>query len=685
MTITKAKFKPSRRKERIQEGTKRSLSIRSRLIYSFLTILLIPTILISWTSFQTAKEKIDQQMIAAAEENVDRLNNIINEYVSAKFQEVAWLGRLTDLSNVTPLNGSNVGDSAPVRTILDSFMQAHPEVELAYVGTESGLYMNSPSTFANPADYDPRVREWYTSAMKTAGDVIITSPYVSKATGNLVVTVARTTEDGHGVAAINVKVNKISEITQKVKIGSEGYAYIMDANKNFVSHPTKEAGTKAPDNVQNNNLYKSDSGYFDYLYENKDMKKMAFTTNKLTHWKIAGTMYQDEVTQQAAPILRITLIVLIASMIIGGLLVLWILTSILKPLKRLHTVSGRISEGDLTERVQNIGSDELGRLGISFNNMADSLQQIIEKVGDTTDQLASSAEEMAASADQSSKSSEQSAESIQQVAHGAAEQVRSIRSTSQEMDGMIEQLGTVSRHAGEVVLSSAETSARAQQGNETAQTAVLQMNSIGSKVENLAKDIEGFRERSLQVVQIVEVITGIASQTNLLALNASIEAARAGEYGAGFAVVASEIRKLAEQSNQSALQITELVRAIEQEAAAAAVSMDAVYHEVREGIGMVDETGKVFGEIYSSIEEVVQQIQSVSVSSDTMSRNAGKVLADMADVTQISEEASVSIQDVVAGTEEQLAAIQEIAASAQHLSGMAEELQTAVEKFKIKN
>lgn len=89
----------------------------------------------------------------------------------------------------------------------------------------------------------------------------------------------------------------------------------------FVLHPTKEVGTEAPKNIQNDNLYKSESGYFEYLYEGTDLKKMVFITNKETGWKIAGTMYSSEVDQEASPILDNTLLVLCLAYIIGGVIV----------------------------------------------------------------------------------------------------------------------------------------------------------------------------------------------------------------------------------------------------------------------------------------------------------------------------------------------------------------------------
>jgi methyl-accepting chemotaxis protein len=114
------------------------------------------------------------------------------------------------------------------------------------------------------------------------------------------------------------------------------------------------------------------------------------------------------------------------------------------------------------------------------------------------------------------------------------------------------------------------------------------MRLIHDTVQDLSKVIRGLGERSKEIGEIVAVITKISSQTNLLALNAAIEAARAGEHGRGFAVVADEVRKLAEQSAQSAQQISELITHIQKETLNAVQSMDQATKEVQSGLDVVD-------------------------------------------------------------------------------------------------
>ncbi|CAM3936803.1 methyl-accepting chemotaxis protein [Cohnella lubricantis] len=667
---------------RVPKSGKSLLTIRNRLIVTFLFILIVPMLIVAWEAYETAKDKIDEQMINAATENVNLLNSTFDEFFSSKKNDVDLLSQLIDLSGVTSLNGSNIGQDLDVKGKLDKFKQIHNEAELVYVGTETGLYINSPDSLKNPDDYDPRQRSWYQLAMANKGQVIITSPYESLATNSFVVTVAKATADGKGVAAMNVSIGKLSDLTQSIKIGQEGYVYLLDQDRKYVYHPTNEIGSAAPDNEEIQNLFKSESDYFTYQL-NGSTKKMVFSTNSETGWKIAGTMYQSEVDSEAAPIIRITLIVLGIALVIGLILVTFITLSILRPLHRLNQSALKISEGDLTEQVEVRRNDELGQLASSFNKMSSSLRSLIYHVSENTMQLAASAEQMNASSEQSTRSSEQVTMAVQEIAGGSELQTQRIYETNQEINEMVAQMGQISANAERLSGVAHHSLDQAQDGTVAVHTAVEQMNSIDSQASLLAGDIGALGERSSQIVRIVEVIEGIASQTNLLALNASIEAARAGEHGKGFAVVAAEIRKLAEQSRESAHQISEITSEIRKDTETAVTTMGHVAHAVKQGIDSVGTAGEAFEQIQRSVAKVSEQIGQVAAAALEMTRGAEKIKLAMDEVSGISENNSGSIQEVVANTEEQLASMEEISASAAMLARMAEELQSAISKFEV--
>jgi len=657
-------------------------SVKNRLAASFLIVLLVPALCLTWNSYQTAKKKVDEQVTMAAEVSVRLLNNVFSEFIVAKQQDVAGLAYGMELAGMKSLDGGNIGSSPNVRKQLEGYRAVHPEIEQVYVGTEDGLFMNAPDSFKNPPDYDPRKRPWYQQAMANKDKVIVTAPYVSKSSNQQVVTVAQATKDGQGVAAINVGIGQLAEITRSVQIGREGYIYILDQDGKMIVHPQVAPGTDVSAEPTTVILYKSGSGYFTYL-SGKDPKKMVFATNAQTGWKIAGTMYEREVADEASPILHRTVIVLIVALLLGGLLLYWVIYSIIRPLKQMNRVSMKITEGDLTEQITVTREDELGRLGNSFNEMSRSLRSVIYQVSENAIQLSASAEQLATSSEVSSEASEQIAAAMQEAASGTEQQVRSTEETQQAMTEMERQVDRIAAHAEHAASSASHAKERAAEGNEAIQRAVNQMSSIGAGVNHLAQVIHGLDERSSEIVKIIDVITEIAARTNLLALNAAIEAARAGEHGRGFAVVSQEIRKLAEQCSESAKQISGLIGGMRQETDATIVNMQNVKLEVQEGVKAVQTAGSSFEEITVSVDALVEQIGETAAVSHSMSDSSRKVASAMDVVTEVSEGTAGRIQQVAGITEEQLASMEEITASANALTKMAEDLQALIDKFKV--
>ncbi|HHY25338.1 MAG TPA: HAMP domain-containing protein [Desulfitobacterium dehalogenans] len=357
---------------------------------------------------------------------------------------------------------------------------------------------------------------------------------------------------------------------------------------------------------------------------------------------------------------------------------------IANPLIQLEGTVREIAQGNLTvERLDLSSEDEVGQLAAEVNTMTESIRVLIENITHTAEQVAASSEELTASAEQSASATNQIAATITEVAAGATRQETAVDDTASIVEQMSAGIQQIAANANSVSRSADMTTHAAGQGDEAVNAAVNQMKNIEKTVAGTAQVVTQLGERSQEIGQIVDAISGIAAQTNLLALNAAIEAARAGDQGRGFAVVAEEVRKLAEQSQEAAKQIADLITEIQKETDSAVKAMNEGTHEVKVGSEVVNSAGEAFNEIVGLIGEVSTQVREISAAIQQMASGSQQIVDSVRDIDRISKEASSQTQTVSAATEEQSASMEEIAASSEELAKMAEELQSSVRKFRI--
>ncbi|USG68117.1 methyl-accepting chemotaxis protein [Brevibacillus ruminantium] len=353
----------------------------------------------------------------------------------------------------------------------------------------------------------------------------------------------------------------------------------------------------------------------------------------------------------------------------------------------LRDVASRLEElasGNLkVEPVAYTGRDEAGTLGTAFNRLASELRHLIEQVKVASEQVASSSEQLHASAELTAQSTQQAATAIEEIASGSEVHTQRTSEGVRVMEEMALAVQRIAETSGSVSEFSGQAAKEAEQGNEHVQLAVNQMNAINDAVSRASELVQLLGVRSDAIGEIVQVITGIASQTNLLALNAAIEAARAGEHGRGFAVVADEVRKLAEQSEESAREIERLIQDIQKETAQVVSAIDQGTQEAEAGSTIVRQAGEAFQRIVTSSQTIADQIQEVSAATEEMSASIQEVVSSMDEMNRLAQEASDHTQGVASNAEEQLAAMQEIAYSSENLNKLSHELQESISRFKL--
>ncbi|NMF97214.2 methyl-accepting chemotaxis protein [Aromatoleum toluolicum] len=346
---------------------------------------------------------------------------------------------------------------------------------------------------------------------------------------------------------------------------------------------------------------------------------------------------------------------IVAGLLAGIAVAMWIIRSITRPLREAVAVAERIAGGNLTGAVHAAGRDEIGNLLGSLATMQAALSKTVGEIRAGSAELNGAAGMLSAASCQVAVSSSEQSSAAAAVAAAIEQMTVSI----DQVSASATEAESISRHAGNL----------SEEGGEVIHGAVAEMGNIAQTVSHSSQVIEALEQKSGEISAIVNVIKDIADQTNLLALNAAIEAARAGEQGRGFAVVADEVRKLSERTGQSTREIAEMIASIQTGTRSAVSSMETGVRQANQGVTLANQAGESITGIKSSAAGVAHAVCEISLALKEQSAASNEVAINVARITEMSEENSE--------------ATRQTAEAAQRLAELAGLLQRSVGHFSV--
>lgn len=493
--------------------------------------------------------------------------------------------------------------------------------------------------------------------------------------------------------------NNLSKITNEIRFGKTGRAYMINKKGVIIAHyddETVKNSVNIFEDVKNDSKLQSladlhkmgvegHTSAGEYWYKGV-AKFSGFAPIVSTGWTVYVTAPKDEVLSGLGVLGNSMLIISLLFLLIGLTTVYLVARNMSKGIAAASEGIDTLAKGDFTLKLSEEylkRKDEVGKIAQSLEIMQDSIKKMILSVRESSDSIDRQSENLSAVAQQMSSSAEEVTSAIQDVAKGTGTQAEDLVGAVSILNKFGDELEGIVQSIKDVDINSKEINIMAKDSGSNMKSLSESVNDISNAFKEFTQKITGLGNNIKQINEITSLINNIADQTNLLALNASIEAARAGEAGRGFAVVADEIRKLAEQAKASSENINKLVGGISAETVQMLKNTDEMNKELSSQVSVINTAVNSFGNIIKAIDGVTPKIERVYSSAMGLNSEKDVILEKIEGVSSIAEEVSASSQQIAASSEEMSASTQEVASSAQTLSSMTKEMMEQVNKFKL--
>lgn len=553
-------------------------------------------------------------------------------------------------------------------------------------------YLDDTTAELGDRDY---VKEGFT------GKSVMSEITISRVTGEPVILIVSPIETVTGEKALllaRIDGYYLSKIVEGIKVGDSGYAFMLDANGTIIGHnnhayvkeqynPIKEAdetGLKTGRAMAVKEMLANDNGYFSFETEDAGINLMGYHTLD-NGWKMGVIALENEMLSGLSKLKTNFIVTTIIVSILGLCISFAISRSVSRPLRHVLRISEGLSEGDFTQEIPEKylkRIDEMGTMARALDRMIDNMREMIVKVSQEATAVNEASCDLMGDVNGVTKHSKQIAGAISEVDRGAQSQTVMAEESASAMEQMAMGIQNVAEVASTIACNTDFISQKISESNHAVQQSIRRMNEIQQGTTDELTIIHKLEKESTEISLISKMITDISDQTNLLALNASIEAARAGDAGKGFAVVAEEVRKLSEQTAESATKINVLIERVQSYTLEVVKAAESGEDNVERGLASIEAVGERFEEMVQAVGEIAGQIEEMNASAEQMSANTEEVSASMEEMAATAHAASDYVHEVTDATAEQLKTVAVMNNQTEKLSEMAKRLYEAIQKFK---
>ncbi|GAB4367875.1 MAG: cache domain-containing protein [Spirochaetales bacterium] len=701
-------------------------SLKSKLLILLLGPVSILSILTAFVAYFQIKNTLEPVVHDLSQEVAGQGAQVVDQWIVGLIKEV----RAQAERNIT-----RSMDWALVREDFMERLRDRPEFELFLLAYPDGSAPNvyRPSEGADiitGATVNISDREYFQQVLQHDETYALSNPVISKVSQKKIFVIAHAVKDRQGktlgVFGATVLLDTISRIAGDIRIGEKGYGWVVDGSGMVIAHPD-------PDMMMNLNVLESSKAGFQGLEEagermlskepgmaritrpDGEIEQLFFAP--IPHspgWVMGVSVPISQLLERVFHLLRMVIIVFAALTAIIALLVLWVSSLIVRPIRQTALIAKDLAEGagDLTLRMEVQTQDELGEMAQRFNTFLDHLENLVQGIREAVRKLKQIGEDLASNMTETSAAVTEIAASIESVKNQVVNQSAGVTETLATVEQISRNIESFNRHIESQAASITQASSAIEE-------MVANIRSVHTTVERNKENIEHLlsasgvgKERLRGIVDFVQkissasegmietnrVILDIAQQTNLLSMNAAIEAAHAGEAGAGFSVVAQEIRKLAEHAGEQAKSVSRVlkdVRKLITEAVSYAQDAESKYDEVLGGVERVrdqeiqirnamEEQSAGSSQVLQAIQQINEITAEIKNGSAEILLGSKSILEEMHRLSDITRQINQSAQEMAAGAAQINAAVVQVRDESEVSRETIESVNALVEKFKVR-